>query len=205
VDHRSQTKRLAAPAVVCLAGVLPFLSGCQSGAQSDLIARELRMQEDKIYAQQDYLDQYQQLICKYRAENIALKRMLADHNPGEAPRHRDPTTGEPASARGRAAPTEAPAIPPLPPTRPSEPADLQIPPLDATKRQPPMSLDRATPDEANEPPGTQPENTVQLASYSNASISNRRESMPSEQVLEHEKSFALQRDTDRSVTSSAPT
>jgi hypothetical protein len=68
------------PATFALAwlAVWPLVAGCQSGAQQDLIARELRMHEDQIYAMEDYLTQYQQLVCKYRSENEALRRRLAD-------------------------------------------------------------------------------------------------------------------------------
>src|SRR5262245_28231987 len=54
------------------------LAGCQSGGQSDLVTRELRMQEDQIYAMEDYLSQYQRLLCEVRAENADLKRQIAD-------------------------------------------------------------------------------------------------------------------------------
>jgi hypothetical protein len=67
--------------------VWALTAGCQSGAQQDLVARELRLQEDKIYAMEDYLTQYQQLVCKYRSENAALRRRLADdyYDGGELP------------------------------------------------------------------------------------------------------------------------
>jgi hypothetical protein len=58
--------------------VFALLTGCQSGAQQDLVARELRMHEDQIYAMEDYITQYQQLVCKYRSENAELRRRLAD-------------------------------------------------------------------------------------------------------------------------------
>ena len=56
-------------------------------AHSRTLSRgELRMQEDKIYAMEDYLTQYQQLVCKYRSENTALRRRLADeYYDGELP------------------------------------------------------------------------------------------------------------------------
>ena len=52
--------------------------GCQNNSQRDLMARDRRMQEDQIYALQDYITQYQQLLCRYRSENCELKRQLAD-------------------------------------------------------------------------------------------------------------------------------
>ena len=80
MDHRSSTKRpFLKPAALGWVVLCPsLLAGCQSGAQQDLIARELRLQEDQLYAMEDYLTQYQQLVCKYRSENAALRRRLAD-------------------------------------------------------------------------------------------------------------------------------
>lgn len=71
----SRAARLA-PGVAWLALVL---AGCQGGAQSDVVERELRWQEDQIYAMEDYISEYQQLLCEYRSENSALKRQLI-HN-----------------------------------------------------------------------------------------------------------------------------
>jgi hypothetical protein len=81
LDHRSSSMRFLRwthPAL-CLLGLLALvLAGCRSNAQQDLIARELRMQEDQLYAMEDYISQYQQLVCKYRSENAALRRQMAD-------------------------------------------------------------------------------------------------------------------------------
>jgi hypothetical protein len=90
-----------------LTGLVLFC-GCQSTAESDLIARDRRMQEDKIYALQDYLAEYQQLVCQYRAENEALKEQLQQTGREVAPR----------------------ATPPAPPERPrQELHDVEIPNL----------------------------------------------------------------------------
>ena len=108
----------ALPSAIALA--LLTSAGCQSNAQQDLVARELRMQEDQIYAMEDYLSQYQQLVCKYRSENAALRRRLADdYYDGEEvpeprtapPARRDaPSLGEPPA---RANGLELPEVPPL--------------------------------------------------------------------------------------------
>jgi hypothetical protein len=76
--------------------VWPLAAGCQSGAQQDLVARELRMHEDQIYAMEDYITQYQQLVCKYRSENAALRRRLADeyYDGGELPAPRQTPRAE---------------------------------------------------------------------------------------------------------------
>jgi hypothetical protein len=158
--------RLAATAWAGLVGALLFMSGCQSGAQSDLVARELRMQEDKIYEQQDFLAQYQQLICKYRAENNTLKRMLADQAAPAAPLRRTTPSGEPASAGGRPTPSEAPPAPTAPATRPNEPIDLQIPPLTPTPRETPrINEQSASPRDDNAAPSPVVGESVQLASH----------------------------------------
>ena len=43
------------------------------------------MQEDQIYALQDYVNQYQRLLCKYRSENASLRRQLSESYPVETP------------------------------------------------------------------------------------------------------------------------
>jgi hypothetical protein len=81
LDHRLSVTRILRwthPALGSLGLLALMLAGCRSNAQQDLIARELRMQEDQLYAMEDYISQYQQLVCKYRSENAALRRQLAD-------------------------------------------------------------------------------------------------------------------------------
>ena len=53
---------VAAASCAVFAAVL--FVGCQSNGQYDQVARELRMQEDELYALEDYLDQYQKLVCQ---------------------------------------------------------------------------------------------------------------------------------------------
>jgi hypothetical protein len=98
---------LCLPALAALGWLVVFalLAGCQSGAQQDLIARELRMHEDQIYAMEDYITQYQQLVCKYRSENAALRKQLADeyYDGGELPTPRQAPrsgSGQPPAAGG---------------------------------------------------------------------------------------------------------
>jgi len=126
VDHRSSIKQVfvlkhAALAWAAFASFMMLASaGCQTGAQQDLVARELRMQEDQIYAMEDYLSQYQQLVCKYRSENAALRRRLADdyYDGQEAPEPRTtpppdrdgPALGEPPAQQNR---LDLPDVPPL--------------------------------------------------------------------------------------------
>jgi hypothetical protein len=63
--------------------------GCQSNTERDLAARDRRLQEDQLYAMQDYISQYQQLVCRYRQENTALKRRL-EYDCDGAPVAREP-------------------------------------------------------------------------------------------------------------------
>jgi hypothetical protein len=86
--HRSHTKRsfrAVVARILALAIPLGAVAGCQSNSDRDLIARDRRMQEDQIYALQDYVNQYQRLLCKYRSENANLRRQLSDSYPVETP------------------------------------------------------------------------------------------------------------------------
>jgi hypothetical protein len=58
--------------------------GCQSNSDRDLIARDRRMQEDQMWAMQDYIQQYQHLVCQFRSENASLRRQLNDERSGPA-------------------------------------------------------------------------------------------------------------------------
>ncbi len=150
LDPRSLTKRPPVPTFVALGwvAVWPLVVGCQSGAQQDLVARELRMQEDKIYAMEDYLTQYQQLVCKYRSENTALRRRLADDyydgelpEPQKAPRAdgerttppggtsieiRETPEGEGEQQPSREIDIELPEVPPLEGSTSSESSSKQV-------------------------------------------------------------------------------
>ncbi|HEX3600928.1 MAG TPA: hypothetical protein VHU84_12340 [Lacipirellulaceae bacterium] len=57
---------------------IAVVAGCQNNSERDLIARDRRVQEDQIFALQDYITQYQRLLCQYRTENASLKRQMAD-------------------------------------------------------------------------------------------------------------------------------
>jgi hypothetical protein len=131
------------------AAVWPFAAGCQSGAQQDLVARELRLQEDKIYAMEDYLTQYQQLVCKYRSENAALRQRLAEDyydgdnlpEPQKAPRagserttphsgtsieNRETPGGEGERPPSREIEIEMPDVPPLEGATSSESGSTEV-------------------------------------------------------------------------------
>jgi hypothetical protein len=110
--------------------VPPLVAGCQSNVQHDLVARELRMQEDQIYAMEDYLAQYQQLVCKYRAENAALRRQLGERDEDTLPAPRP----SPHARNGTVPTTNGPAIEAPPPkTNGMQPLEVpEVPPLEET-------------------------------------------------------------------------
>ena len=54
-----------------------MLSGCHGGPKTDVIERELRWQEDQIYALEDYLMEYQAKVRRLRCENETLRQSLA--------------------------------------------------------------------------------------------------------------------------------
>jgi hypothetical protein len=116
------------------------LAGCQSGGQSDLVTRELRMQEDQIYAMEDYLSQYQQLLCEVRAENAALKQQIANlqdddslpapSDQNEPSKLQKRTTTPKPSFRSPGRAPEKPGQLPMPPE--TEIIEPDVPPLQET-------------------------------------------------------------------------
>jgi hypothetical protein len=132
-SHTTRSNRAAAALRRWSALAVLLLAGCQnSNSQRDLVARELRMQEDQIYAMEDYINEYQQLLCKYRSENAALKRQMVDsctivETPQSTTAPRSKSSGgersrvvPPATPGGNELPPnlEAPDIPPLQQTKP---------------------------------------------------------------------------------------
>jgi hypothetical protein len=128
--------------------VLP--AGCQSGVERDVVQREMRQQEDQIYALEDYLSEYQQLLCETRSENERLKQQLVkgqfrdDGSTSKAtPRGSRPSrpTTAPSSPPGTSSPEDEPTIAPpeVPPLDLSEPA---VPPLQDQSANEPEQLER---------------------------------------------------------------
>jgi hypothetical protein len=141
LDLRSHTSRslragLARVSTILLA--IAACAGCQSNSDRDLIARDRRMQEDQIYAMQDYINQYQQLVRRYRSENCELKRQLAEGSAAE------PQPSEPqlpsrlreSSSLPKAGPQfQSPQTPTIKETAPSTPPPVdtpEVPPLKTT-------------------------------------------------------------------------
>ncbi|MCI0331812.1 MAG: hypothetical protein L0228_01135 [Planctomycetes bacterium] len=132
-----------------------LVAGCQTGGQYDQVARELRMQEDELYALEDYLEQYQQLVCKYRTENAALKRQLAEN--GGAPRTIHGTRPAPAGPNIEVTPPsdgtvpqpdlQTPDVPPLEETTSDESSSNS--PHDGSRHRVTLASAQGTDDESN--------------------------------------------------------
>jgi hypothetical protein len=111
-----------------------LLAGCQSGVERDVVQREMRQQEDQIYALEDYLSEYQQLLCDAREENALLKQQLVtgqfrDEGPNEKPAQLETQPSpSPSPPPGVPEPEVAPGVTPpeVPPLDMGEPA---VPPL----------------------------------------------------------------------------
>jgi hypothetical protein len=98
------------------------------------------MQEDQLYAMEDYLSQYQQLVCKYRSENASLRRQLSEIHPDDAdlPSPQGPARGRGPSLRS---PEAQPNGDPAPSPGPIEAAPPDVPPLEtATKNKEPTTI-----------------------------------------------------------------
>ena len=170
--HTKRSLRALSASVAALALSLAVLAGCQNNSERDLIARDRRMQEDQIYALQDYINQYQRLLCQYRSENASLRRQLSENY----------TTGEPQSAEPQPASVPRSASPPLrsaPQFKAPEPPGVkqqQFPPTPTTPEITPPDVPplKSTTDDtsdqsparvaANEQPGG-PDPKVLQASY----------------------------------------
>lgn len=125
--------------------------GCQSGVERDVVQREMRQQEDQIYALEDYLSEYQQLLCDARSENAQLKQQLVKgqfRDEGSSSQATDGgsrperSTTAPSSPPGTSSPEVAPTI-----------APPEVPPLDLSEPATPPVNDQST----DEPPARKSE------------------------------------------------
>jgi hypothetical protein len=121
-------------AICALILSVTILAGCRGAAQTDIIQREMRQQEDEIYVMQDYVTQYQQMLCNARRENAWLRRQLAERQsvvPSTPPKEKakGPPPWKPERAEGPA--IEVPKSLAPPKTRPAEP---EVPPLETTSQ-----------------------------------------------------------------------
>ncbi|HEX5471172.1 MAG TPA: hypothetical protein VFW73_04765 [Lacipirellulaceae bacterium] len=141
LHYRSHTWRsnrawLARLSWIALVLISLCVTGCQNNAERDLIARDRRLEEDQLYAMQDYISQYQQLVCRYRSENASLRRQLNETrtelpeqlepepqplrrpqpispNTNKGPMIETPAAPNTGEAPGQPPKIEAPDVPPL--------------------------------------------------------------------------------------------
>ena len=137
-SHATRSLRADLAQVSSILLAIAACAGCQSNSDRDLIARDRRMQEDQIYAMQDYINQYQQLVRRYRSENCELKRQLAEGSAAE-PQPSEPQL--PSRLRESSSPPKAgpqfqsPQTPTIKETAPSTPPPVdtpEVPPLKTT-------------------------------------------------------------------------
>lgn len=77
-------------------------AGCRSNQNIQLLERELRIQEDSLYAMEDLIDEYESKLETVRRENAALRGELNEDGdrpstPTEAPPRRRPSRGRPSA------------------------------------------------------------------------------------------------------------
>jgi len=113
----------------CAPALLLLLAGCRSDGSRELLERELRLQEDRIYRLEDELDDKCRQLDSAHRENQSLKQELrgGDGGAGSSPAHK-----------------ASPAMP----ARPTEPPEVVLPPLvdEAETLLPPeLEADNSTP------------------------------------------------------------
>lgn len=123
-----------------------FVVGCRSGVERDVVQREMRKQEDQIYALEDYLTEYQQLLCDARSENAALKRQMVKGQFREGSASIVPETEDTLPSPPAVAPTPPASSQEPEPAAPADdvpPLDLsapEVPPLDASSDHEPEQI-----------------------------------------------------------------
>ena len=98
----------------CCASVLMLailLAGCRSDPNRELLERELRLQEDKIYQLQGHVNDMSASLEACRRENALLKRELGSGEAGQSsPAEELPVPSRPADERPRR--KSSPSAPP---------------------------------------------------------------------------------------------
>jgi len=122
----------ATGAVVALFGCI--LVGCQSNLNSQLLERELRLQEDQIYRLQDVLDEKCARLDSVVQENASLKRQLGYGGGASSSSPRGPSPAGRSAGTGSGGPSFVPPTielsdPAPPSTLPPPPALEGVPPL----------------------------------------------------------------------------
>ena len=168
---RTHSAANAVALVLALSAI--FSTGCRSRSERDLVERELRMHEDQVYALEDYVAEYQEIVRRIRCENMELRRQLEElrsTEPGVSMKSTGPATLPPPDDTWsperprprslldrRSQPQPDPFKDEQPPAKPE--ATPSIPPIDteepAIELGPPMPVTPpATPPPATPPPAT---------------------------------------------------
>lgn len=134
--------------------LLSVLTGChgKSGAD-DLVVRDLRLQEDRIYELENYINQYQAMLSSAQRENDTLRKALENNEDVTAPARTGADELIPRTGGG--APGGALTPPDVDPGTSTDPGGLLVPPT----VDPGTPLDNAPPADSDSepvPPGLVP-------------------------------------------------
>jgi hypothetical protein len=169
LQFRSHTTRLSCARtaqLISIALTALSIAGCQSNSDRDLIARDRRMQEDQMWAMQDYLQQYQQLICRFRSENASLRRQLNEERSGVADGNPQPATRMPVSAQPMSPTPNYPNTPP-PGVEPKQVpnSNIEMPDVPPLKQGTSINTRNQNQSVADGRENVRPDRYAQLASY----------------------------------------
>jgi hypothetical protein len=112
---------------ILLGSLLAALSGCQSGGNTELLERQLRIQEDRIYQLEDELERHCKMLQACRKENQTLKTATPTPaaTPTTAPASKSPA---PVSPPPDLTPPKLELdLPPVPPPSSSSGAEMILP------------------------------------------------------------------------------
>lgn len=109
--------------VCSLAAML--LAGCHGGGNMELLERDLRHQEEKLYYLEDQLDQCQAMLEASRRENESLKQEMSTGDKGAAEGVRPPSIELGPSSPRRNRLRRGPPMPPI------EPPKIELPSSDS--------------------------------------------------------------------------
>jgi hypothetical protein len=121
------------------------------------------MQEDQMWAMQDYIQQYQQLVCRFRSENASLRRQLNEERGGAVMVPQPTPSLQPSPPPYRSTPPAQPASPPK--TQVPNP-NMETPDVPPLQRGAANELNNWNQSFANRESGaTESDRYAQLASY----------------------------------------
>lgn len=133
--------------MLLLIGLCTLVCGCRGGGNNELLERDLRLQEDRLYQLQDALDQCQAMLDASRRENEAIKRELVGGDRGAMPE-----SGVPGNIEGPSIEMpgdDAPASRLAPPKRKTSPSRKPKAQPDGV---PDVDIDLGSPADAEEVP-----------------------------------------------------